>query len=551
MRNSGWIRAVLPLAVFLGMVAGFALAARQTGLSRPSNSYDDLVQLFKEWREFVKPKIVDGVPDYSAAAVKAQREKLPSYEKRLAAIDTSGWPAARRIDYELVRAEMNGFEFDHRVLRPWSRMPSFYMSVTESEHDVPLREGPEIFSPLELWKHKFPLREDEQAEFKTKLEAVPVLLAQGKKNLVEEAKDLWKVSLPAIRSEVGTMDSLVKLLAKHHSGLVPAAEQARVATAEFLSWAEKKEAMMKPMPCGVGVENFDWYMRNVHFVPYTSKEQVQILEREWERSMAALKLEEHRNRNLPPLSPPATEEDARQRYNEAVDEFMRFLREEPVFTVPEYLHLDYFQGGFLPPDARRDFFARVESLDPMPLKCHSMHWLDKQMMARDPHPSPIRRVPLLYNIWDSRAEGLATAMEELMLQAGLFDRRPRAKELVYILVAMRCARAMGDLRMHSNEWDLEKAVKAGVDLTPYGWLLPDGETIWSDLRIYLQQPGYGTSYVVGKVEIDKLMAERAVEMGKDFTLRKFMDEFLGCGMIPVSLIRWQMTGLDDEVRKLW
>jgi uncharacterized protein (DUF885 family) len=187
----------------------------------------------------------------------------------------------------------------------------------------------------------------------------------------------------------------------------------------------------------------------------------------------------------------------------------------------------------------------------MPLKCNSMHWLDKQMMARDPHRSSIRRVPLLYNIWDSRAEGLATAMEELMLQAGLFDRRPRAKELVYNLVAMRCARAMGDLMMHSNEWTLKDALKAAVDLTPYGWLLPDGETVSMDLRIYLTQPGYGTSYVVGKVQIDRLLADRAMQTGDTFTLGKSTDEFLGCGMVPVSLIRWEMTGLDDEIRKLW
>jgi len=88
-------------------------------------------------------------------------------------------------------------------------------------------------------------------------------------------------------------------------------------------------------------------------------------------------------------------------------------------------------------------------------------------------------------------------------------------------------------------------------LTPYGWLLPDGETISTDLRIYLTQPGYGTSYVVGKVQIDGLLADRAVQMGDGFTLQKFMDEFLGCGMVPVSLIRWEMTGLDDEIRKLW
>ena len=542
------------LALFVALVMAAAISYSLVRVKLPGpggGSYDELVSLFKEWREFVKPKVVDGVPDYSPEAMKEQREKLPSFQKRLAAIDSSRWPVARQVDYHIVRAEINGLDFDHRVLRPWSRMPFFYLSVTDSEHDVPLREGPEIYDPLNLWRHKFPLGKDAQVEFKIKLSAVPAILAQGKKNLVEETKDLWTLSLPAIRSEIQALDDLAKQLAEHHPDLVPLAEQAKDAVSDFLSWAQKKEAAMKEVPCGVGVESFDWYMREVHLVPYTWKEQRQILEREWQRSMAAMKLEELRNRRLPKLAPPATLEEARRRHNEAVDEFMKFLRDTPVFTVPSYLRLNYFEGGFAPPGRRLDYFARIESLDPMPLKCHSMHWLDKQMMARDPHSSPIRRVPLLYNIWDSRAEGLATAMEELMLQAGLFDKRPRAKELVYNLVAMRCARAMGDLLMHSNEWTLKEAVKAAVDLTPYGWLLPDGETVWTDLRIYLSQPGYGTSYVVGKVQIDRLMADRAVQMGDAFTLKKFMDEFLGCGMVPVSLIRWEMTGRDDEIRKLW
>ena len=514
-------------------------------------SYNDLVSLYKEWREFVKPRVIAGVPDYSPEAMKAQREKLPSYQKRLAAIDCSRWPVAQQVDYHLVRAEMNGLDFDHRVLRPWSRMPSFYVFVTDSQPDVPLREGPEIFALLDIWRSEFPLAAKDRTEVSAKLRAVPAVLAQAKKNLVEEAKDLWTLGIQAMKEESAILDNLAKLLAKHHPEMVPEAERAKAAVAEFCAWLDNKTGHMKAVPCGVGVENFDWYMRNVHLVPYTWKEQLTILDREWERSMAALKFEEHRNLALPKLEPPATREEAIRRYNEAVDEFMRFLREEPVFTVPDYLRLDYFRGGFAPPDARRDFFARIESLDPMPMKCHSMHWLDKQMMAQGPHASSIRRVPLLYNIWDSRAEGLATGMEEMMMQAGLFDKRPRAKELIHTLVAMRCARAMGDLKMHSNEWSLEDAAKAGVDRTPYGWLLPDGETIWTDLRIYLQQPGYGTSYVVGKVHIDKLVADRAVQMGGGFTLQKFMDEFLGSGMIPVSLIRWEMTGLDDEIRKLW
>ena len=533
------------------LISGFMAISGEKAVSKDAGSYDELVALFREWREFQKPRVVNGVPDYSAAAMKEQRDKLAAFQKRLAAIDCTRWPVAQQVDYHLVRAEMNGLEFDHRVLRPWSRMPNFYVSVTASEHDVPLREGPEIFDPLNLWKHELPLGEKEVLEYREKLRAVPAILAQGKKNLVEETKDLWTLGIPEIRGESRTLDYLAGQLAKYHPDIAPEAKRAKSAVDDFLFWVEEKEKTMKPAPCGIGVENFDWYMKNVHLVPYTWKEQVAVLEREWERSTASLKLEEHRNRHLPELVPLATEEEARRRYNEAVDEFMRFLREEPVFTVPDYLHLDYFRGRFAPPDAQRDFFAKVESLDSMPMKCHSMHWLDKQLMANDPHPSPIRRVPLLYNIWDSRAEGLATAMEELMMQAGLLDERPRAKELVYILVAMRCARAMGDLKMHSNKWNLEQARQYAVERTPYGWLLRDGETIWTDLRIYLQQPGYGTSYVVGKVQIDKLMADRSGQMGAGFKLQKFMDEFLGCGMIPVSLSRWEMTGLEDEIKKLW
>ena len=45
-----------------------------------------------------------------------------------------------------------------------------------------------------------------------------------------------------------------------------------------------------------------------------------------------------------------------------------------------------------------------------------------------------------------------------MMQAGMFDARPRSRELIYILVAERAARALGDLRMHSNEFTLEQAV---------------------------------------------------------------------------------------------
>ena len=50
---------------------------------------------------------------------------------------------------------------------------------------------------------------------------------------------------------------------------------------------------------------------------------------------------------------------------------------------------------------------------------------------------------------------------------------------------------------------------------------------------------------------EQLLADRALQLGDRFSLKEFHDQFLAAGMIPISLIRWEMTGLDDEVRRFW
>ncbi|SVC96664.1 uncharacterized protein METZ01_LOCUS349518, partial [marine metagenome] len=55
---------------------------------------------------------------------------------------------------------------------------------------------------------------------------------------------------------------------------------------------------------------------------------------------------------------------------------------------------------------------------------------------------------------------------------------------------------------------------------------------------------------VGKVQFMKLMRNRANQLGGNFVLGEFMDDVLNTGSIPWSLIRWEMTGLDDEIKQL-
>ena len=537
--------------ISIGLAAVALLAAACTPAEVPSTSYDDLVTLFEEWRAFEQPDFVDGVPDYSAQVMAEQHRELAVYQRRLAAIDPTGWPVAQQVDHHLVEAEMNGLDFDHRVRRPWARNPAFYTMIFAAQSDVPAHEGPVIHGWIDLWTYDYPLSQEDAAQLGDRIGSIPPLLDQARGNLVDDAADLWTMGGRSMEGQVRDLEVLATRVAGTSTELDAAIRGAVEATDEFRAWVES-EAPSKSGPSGVGKENYTWYAQNVHLVPYTWEEQVTIMRRELARAHAVLRLEENRNRRLPQLSRVGTAREYDRRFNAAVGEFMMFLEEEEIVSMRDYMDgaLRARIGRFTPSDGLRGFFSEVSYRDPVSMRTHGYHWIELAMMEHEPHESPIRRVPSLYNIFDARSEGLATGMEEMMMHAGLFDDRPRARELIYILLAQRAARALGGLMMHANEWTMEEAVQFASEWTPRGWLPEDGNTVWGEQHLYLQQPGYGTSYIIGKIEIEQLMAERALQLGDDFTLKGFMDEFVSAGVIPVSLVRWELTGRDDVINRM-
>ncbi len=538
------------LVTVLVLVAGPAPSGQRVDQSRDA-SYGDLVALFEDWRSFQRPRLSAGVPDYSAPAMAVQRRELADYRRRLAAIDPSGWPVAQQVDFHLVRAELNGLEFDHRVRRPWTRNPAFYATVFPAQSDVPAHEGPVIDGWIDLWTYEYPLNQSGATRLAERLRTIPPLLEQAQGNLVEDARDLWMGGIRAMADQRANLEALAERVEGTSAELDGAIERAREATVTFHAWLER-ELPSKTGPSGVGKVDYTWYLQQVHLVPYTWEEEVALMRHELSRSHAALRLEEHRNRDRPPLMREGSAEEYDRRFNQAVTEFMAFLDDDEVVSVRPYMDaaLRAKIGAFAPAEGLRGFFSEVAYRDPVAMRTHSYHWIELARMEREPHPSPIRRVPSLFNIFDARSEGLATGMEEWLMHAGLFDDRPRARELIYIMLAQRAARALGGLLMHGNEFTIEEAVEYAADWTPRGWMPRESNTVWGEQHLYLQQPGYGTSYLIGKIQIEKLMAERARQLGEAFTLKRFMDEFSAAGVIPVSLVRWELTGDDDEVRRL-
>lgn len=230
------------------------------------------------------------MPDYTAAAMDRQYRELGEYQRRLAAIDVSGWPVSQQVDYHLVRAEMNGLEANQS-------------SMTG--------------------------------------------------------------------------------------------------------------------PAGIGIDNYNWWLKNVHLFPYTFEQAKAIVEHEYGRVVTSLKLEEHRNRHLPPLEVADTAEEYYRRSDEALSFVLEFLR-DGVMTIPDWLQpaddSDPTEERGLPSNPSIDHKAREREV--LPGETHEFvgHHFDGARRARDDRP--IRGAMRRYNMDWIRSEGWAAALEELLMLAG-------------------------------------------------------------------------------------------------------------------------------------
>jgi hypothetical protein len=539
-RNSTTRVALLIIALTVGLLSSTAGAA----------TYEDLTSLFREWRAFEQPAPRDGAPDYTSATLARKHEELKKYQARLAALNVSAWPVAQQVDYHLLRAEMNGLDFNIRVLQPWARDPAFYQTVWTDQSDTPAHEGPTHHALIDLWTYEFPLNGAAAKKLAAQLRVIPPLLAQARGNLTGNARDLWIAGTGTMKQQARVLEDLDKKTAAAGAELRRVIRGAHTATNDFVAWLEK-EVPTKSGPSGVGKENYTWNLRNVHLVPMSWEEEVTLLQRELARAHAGLRFEEQRNREQPPTQVISSPEEYERRANAAVTKYMAFLKNKDIMTLRGFMDPAMRERiGRYEPEATRNFFAIARHHEPLTLFTHFYHWWDLAWMRDEPHASPIRRGPLLFNIWDGRSEGMATAMEEMMLQAGLYDDNPRAREVVWIMLAQRAARGLGSLYAQANEFTMKEAAEFHVKWTPRGWMSPKLDLLGFEQQLYLRQPGYGTSYITGKFLLEKLLAERSQQLGDAFSMKAFFDELNDAGVIPVSLIRWQMTGRGEEIDNL-
>lgn len=532
---------VLAVAGTLAAAAMHA-AAKQPAPARPD--YNALVALFDEMRESQRAPLVNGVPDYSAAAVAARRARLDAIGERLDGFDSRAWPLDQHVDHLLVITAWRSEDFEHTVLHPWSRDPGFYVDFVQR---IPFRE--------------LPLQGTALTEFQTRLRAVPTILQQARVNLTQAAGELTAQAIRNLEKAdgvghgfpyrsappagvIGWYEDLRQRAAKQNPDLLADIDSARQAVVQYRDWLVQNKARMNA-PAGVGLRQYDYYQRYVRLMPFTAEDNLRLGERELNRGRAFLAIERNKNRDLPPLLPAASEDEYTRRKQESVKDVREFIQREGMLTIPDYVkEIEFNVPWIVRPGGKRNFWEEIQYRDPRPDLLHAGmpgHRFDGMVHQRD-------KRPIRGKFGDGgRTEGWGFYLEEAFLQAGFLDKRPRTRELFYLFQIKRATRVRAEVKMHGNEFTLADAVKSMMDNVEF----LDEDVARVDSEIYLRRPGYGSGYQMGKLQVDQLLSDRYHQLGAKFNLKEFHDQFLAAGTIPVALIRWEMTGYDNEVRDLW
>ncbi len=514
---------------------------------------NDLHDLFKEWRAFEVPPIKNGVPDYKKTTFNERFPQFLKLKSKLCDIDKSLLSLEEEVDWTIIWAEMNGYLFNYEVLKPWERDPAFYKTIWTSRSDVPAHEGPSHHKLTELWQYKFPLNSKEKLKLISDIKIIPPLNNQAMENLIGNARDLWIAGIRTIKRQSSDLKVLLTKIDSKDLELSKVITSAIESTDKFVRWLEK-EVSNKNGPSGIGKENYTWYQKNVHLVPLTWEEEVLLLKNELARAWTLLKYEEKKNSKLPYLSSANNDEEYNKLAKKSAKELLSFLDKQKIITVKPYFKdaLKPHLGKFIP-ESKRNFFWITAHYDPKPLYSHFFHWFELAQMDIEPHQNEIRKKPLLYNIFDSRSEGVATAVEELFMHAGLYENNPRAREIVYILIAQRAARGLGSLYAHANLMTMEEAGKIHSEYTPRGWMKTEKDLLIFEQHLYLRQPGYGTSYITGKYLLQSAIADYSKineqESSKEAII-DFFDLLTSIGNIPMTLAHWEMVNSNVHIKNI-
>ena len=557
MRNGPASRALL--LVVVACLAGSAFA--QTTPDK-GDGLGKFAEEFWAWRAATEPFTSDDIPrlerpggarDWSRAAIENEKRKLAEFEERWKGLAANRRDAARQVDYRLLGSALERVRWELELYPRWKLDPNFYVDQSLAALVEALVEPP-------------PFDRNRSRELLTRIRNIPKIVQDGEMNLANPPAPFARAAIDSLggvkEKLLGMTASLAPLTTLSPAELEAALDGAGSALEEYRGWLEKRLPGL-PGETKVGRETYLFFLKNVALIPYTPERLLEMSQEEWARAVAFESYEQARDRDAPPLkiaantdawiSSAAADERAIREFLEArqllsVPEGIPHYELRP---MPEYLRAvadfgetDDFRGPSRPggscvryvepPSETLGFFWRATAEDPRPITVHEGvpgHCFQLNLSWRN--PDPIRR-----HYYDSGAnEGIGFYAEEMMLQAGLFDDRPRTRGIIYQFMRLRALRVEADVKLALGIFNLEQAAEYLEKRVPM-----DRKTAQSEAVTFLTTPGQAISYQVGKLQILGFLADARRKEGDKFRLEKFHDFLWMNGNVPIALQRSEYLG---------
>ncbi|PYQ20054.1 MAG: hypothetical protein DMF79_11275, partial [Acidobacteria bacterium] len=241
----------------------------------------------------------DRLPEYSAVALRARRDRVVKLIEEVRGLEPTGWPRDDALDRILFLAQLEGVDFFDRVLERPETNPQIYVNECSNA----------IFS---LLKKEYDTPRTRALAATARLRAMPALLEQGRRTLARPVRLYSRLAIESVRAMDELFGTSLMTLA---GGLAPAErrdlersrDRALVALRDFAAWLEQGLPQMAEFSA-MGEAKYDWMLKHVYLLPLEARQVAMLGEAELARYRGLESLLEDPSRADPdPARGPAIE----------------------------------------------------------------------------------------------------------------------------------------------------------------------------------------------------------------------------------------------------
>jgi uncharacterized protein (DUF885 family) len=160
------------------------------------------------------------------------------------------------------------------------------------------------------------------------------------------------------------------------------------------------------------------------------------------------------------------------------------------------------------------------------------HHLQLSVSQELSHLPLVRRIAAV-NVY---AEGWGLYTERLADEMGLYSGELDRLGML-AMDSLRAGRLVVDTGLHAKGWSRAQAIGYLKENTPLSEL-----EITNEVDRYIAYPGQALSYMVGRLEIQRLRAKAESALGSRFDIKSFHDVVLGNGSLPLGVLDEVVTG---------